>query len=113
MLQGQEETDMLMYRRGYKAPYWRAPELHRGEPPSKATDVYAYGMLMYEIMYRREPFEKENIEVRSISALRQLTNNATDHTACCCGDVHVVPALCVYKLLVLFLSLVPWGFSIG
>ncbi len=69
MLQGQEEIDMLMYRRASKAPYWRAPELHRGELPTKATDVYAYGMLMYEILYRREPFEKENKEVRAKSAL--------------------------------------------
>lgn len=63
-LQAPEEAELLLYRKGYKAPYWRAPELLRGEPPTKATDVYAYGMLLYEILYRREPFEKENKEVR-------------------------------------------------
>lgn len=62
-LQGPEEAELMLYRRGYKAPYWRAPELLRGDPPSKATDVYAYGMLLYEVLYRREPFEKENKEV--------------------------------------------------
>ena len=62
-MQGPEEAELMLYRRGYKAPYWRAPELLRGDPPSKATDVYAYGMLLYEVLYRREPFEKENKEV--------------------------------------------------
>ena len=61
--QGPDEAELMLYRRGYKAPYWRAPELLRGDPPSKATDVYAYGMLLYEVLYRREPFEKENKEV--------------------------------------------------
>lgn len=54
----------MLYRKGYRAPYWRAPEVLRGEAPSKASDVYAYGMLLYEVLYRREPFEKENKEVR-------------------------------------------------
>lgn len=62
-MQGPDEAELLLYRKGYKAPYWRAPELLRGEPPTKATDVYAYGMLLYEVLYRREPFEKENKEV--------------------------------------------------
>ena len=61
-VQGPEGAELL-FRRGYKPPYWRAPELLRGEAPSKATDVYAYGMLLYEVLYRREPFEKENSEV--------------------------------------------------
>lgn len=53
----------MLYRKGYRAPYWRAPEVLRGEASSKASDVYAYGMLLYEVLYRREPFEKENKEV--------------------------------------------------
>lgn len=63
-MQAPEEAELLMYRKGYKAPYWRAPELLRGGVPTKASDVYAYGMLLYEILYRRQPFEKENKEVR-------------------------------------------------
>ena len=65
-MQAPEEAEWL-YRRGHKAPYWRAPELLTGEAPSKATDVYAYGMLLYEVLYRREPFENENREVCSLS----------------------------------------------
>lgn len=53
----------MLYRKGYRAPYWRAPEVLRGEAPSKASDVYAYGMLLYEVLFRREPFDKENQEV--------------------------------------------------
>lgn len=62
-LQGPEEAELMLFRKGYRAPYWRAPEVLRGEPPSKAADVYAYGMLLYEVLYRKEPFEKENKEV--------------------------------------------------
>ena len=61
-LQGPEEAKAMLYKKGYRAPYWRAPEVLRGEPPSKASDVYAYGMLLYAVLYRREPFEKENKE---------------------------------------------------
>ena len=29
-----------------------------------ATDVYAFGMLLYEVLFRREPFTGESSEVR-------------------------------------------------
>ena len=80
-MQGPEEAELLLYRRGYKAPYWRAPELLRGEAPTKATDVYAYGMLLYELLYRREPFEKENKEV---STRRCLLWQPVRHMSACC-----------------------------
>ena len=62
-VQSPEEAELMLYRKGYRAPYWRAPEVLRGEAPSKASDVYAYGMLLYEVLYRKEPFGKENKEV--------------------------------------------------
>ena len=30
-----------------------------------ATDVYAFGMLLYEVLFRREPFADESSEVRN------------------------------------------------
>lgn len=37
-----------------------APELLAGGAISKATDVYAYGMLLYSVLARAEPFEGED-----------------------------------------------------
>ena len=33
-------------------------------PHTMATDVYAFGMLLYEVLFRREPFVGESSEVR-------------------------------------------------
>ena len=45
-------------------PYWKAPELLKHGPHTMATDMYAYGMLLYEVLFRREPFAGESSEVR-------------------------------------------------
>ena len=46
-------------------PFWVAPELLQGQAPSTSSDVYALGMLVYEMLYRREPFSGEESEVFS------------------------------------------------
>jgi serine/threonine protein kinase/ABC-type phosphate/phosphonate transport system substrate-binding protein len=44
-------------------PYWMSPELLNGtEVNSAASDIYAYGMVMYEIYSGRTPYEGENYE---------------------------------------------------
>ena len=44
-------------------PYWKAPELLKHGPYTAATDVYAFGMLVYEVLFRRDPFAGESVEV--------------------------------------------------
>ena len=44
-------------------PFWVAPELLQRQAPSTSSDVYALGMLIYEMLYRREPFSGEEPEV--------------------------------------------------
>jgi len=46
---------------GTGTPYWMAPELLRKESQNKpATDVYSFGIILYEVYSRREPYEGEN-----------------------------------------------------
>ncbi len=58
-------------------PFWVAPEVLHGSPPSCSSDVYALGMLIYEMLYRREPFNGEDPEV-----------TPHDGSLTCFSDVH-------------------------
>ena len=42
-------------------PYWLAPELLRGESANTtSSDVYAFGVVVCEVLSRKEPYEGEN-----------------------------------------------------
>ena len=57
------------------APSWVAPEVLRGDPPSCSSDVYSLAMVMYEMLYRREPFSGEGVEVGIFgTTLRRISN---------------------------------------
>lgn len=43
-------------------PRYMAPELWRGDPPSPATDQFALGVSLYELLAKRAPFEPRNFD---------------------------------------------------
>ena len=47
-------------------PFWVAPEVLHGQLPSTSSDVYALGMLIYEMLYRQEPFNGEDPDVSNV-----------------------------------------------
>jgi tetratricopeptide (TPR) repeat protein len=47
-------------------PDYMAPELWRGQKTSKASDVYALGVILYEIVTGRLPFDSKSVDGRLI-----------------------------------------------
>jgi serine/threonine protein kinase len=62
-------------RYGTGTPLWMAPELLRGDSGNTlATDVYSFGIILYEVYARRDPYEdeKDTIEVLRLVADRKI-----------------------------------------
>ncbi len=57
-------------RRAVDTVRWRAPELLKGATVSKSSDVYSYGMILWEIISRKIPFIGLLDEVIVISRLK-------------------------------------------
>jgi serine/threonine protein kinase/tetratricopeptide (TPR) repeat protein len=45
-------------------PDYMAPELWRGQKPSKASDIYGLGVILYEVVTGRLPFDRKTMESR-------------------------------------------------
>ena len=50
-------------------PEFMAPELWRGEKPSKASDIYALGVILYEVVTGELPFERKPFAERHFPPL--------------------------------------------
>ncbi|GAT92625.1 hypothetical protein CL6EHI_197200 [Entamoeba histolytica] len=40
-----------------ECPFWLAPEIFKGEQWTKASDVYSYGVIIWEVITRQRPYE--------------------------------------------------------
>lgn len=56
-------------------PFWMAPELLRGDSSNTIeSDVYSFGIILYEVYSRREPYEGEDASL----VLREVANPAVN-----------------------------------
>ena len=44
-----------------RAAYYLAPEILNGNKESLKSDVYAFSIFLYEVLYRQEPYEKDSV----------------------------------------------------
>jgi len=51
------------------SPHYLAPELFLGARPSPASDAYAFGVLAYEVLTGRRPFQGEDLEALRMAHL--------------------------------------------
>jgi serine/threonine protein kinase len=67
-----------IYLSGMKGtPAWMAPEVLTGQPVSVATDVYGLGLVFWEMVTARRPFEG-----KSVTEVRCLVIKSDDNMSC-------------------------------
>lgn len=43
-------------------PYYMSPEVSQGQPYNAKADVWAMGVIIYELATLRKPFDSENLQ---------------------------------------------------
>jgi serine/threonine protein kinase len=62
-----KEDNATMTRCG--TPCWTAPEVIRGEKYSETADVYSFGVIMWQVLTRKQPFAGRNFMGVSLDVL--------------------------------------------
>jgi serine/threonine-protein kinase len=55
-------------------PYYMAPEQIRGESPTERVDIYAFGILLFELLTGRKPVDSDSIERVFYAVLNEPLN---------------------------------------
>ena len=100
------ETAVITARMG--SPQWTAPEILRGQPHDETADTYSFGVLMYEIMEARLPYEGVDAPRNYLRRYAQSMPGDPlyrDDTGCAHGDTY---AVCVLHACLVWGPVGPW-----
>lgn len=59
-------------------PYYMSPEICKGRPYGKATDVWALGCILYELCTLRRPFDGSNLGAITVKIMRRAAPTRTN-----------------------------------
>ncbi len=94
-----KSEDISLTRTGFTlgTPYYMAPEQVRGEPPTPQMDIYAYGVMIFELLTGIRPTDGETIETIFYKVLYEPLDIAPLLTADVPAPVRDVVARCTAK----------------
>ncbi len=82
-----DEGEMTRAEQRFLTPVFAAPEQLRGEPTSTATDIYALGLLLYELLTGRRPYGSRTDSAAMMKAiLEEEPQLASEHADATTGD---------------------------
>ena len=64
-------------------PYYLAPEIFEGKPYGRAADVWSLGVLFYEILVLRMPFEANSLAALCVKITQSRAPNVIGYSADC------------------------------
>ncbi len=79
------------------SPYYIAPERVAGVPATPASDVYSLGIVLYELLAGRRPFEGSNPTAVAISHIDQVPEPPSTHNAALDPGIDAVVLRCLAK----------------